>query len=348
MRASLEAPEGPLRTACDLPTDRYDNAMRDALPHVLFLALLVIPGLPSCDGTSGHATDTVMPDGVDAPEIIVDAAPDVPAPLGCNGAVALCGRRFNEVAYPTTHNSMSNNDDGWIAPNQDHGIERQLEDGVRAFMIDTWYGDGDTTDASKVYLCHGSCVLGNRPLVDGLVAFKTFLDAHPRDVLTLIFESYVSAADTAATFTEAGLDSYLLAQDVAQPWPTLGEMVASGRRIVVLTDHEPGTPAWYLDQWAFTFENPWSATKASELSCAVDRGVATNSLFTLNQFVSNPFPTPEDSLAVNSNPFFLATAQKCQGLRNHLPNFLSVNFYDLGDLFAVVRALNGLDESPAP
>ena len=124
--------------------------------------------------------------------------------------------------------------------------------------------------------------------------------------------------------------------------------VKSRKRLVVLTDREPGTPAWYLDQWAFTFENPWSATKASEISCALDRGVATNSLFTMNQFVSNPFPTPEDSLAVNSNPFFLETAQTCQAERSHLPNFLSVNFYDLGDLFAVVRTLNGLDESPAP
>src|SRR4051794_40129237 len=51
-------------------------------------------------------------------------APVVPGdPSGpCNGAVALCDRRYDQVVYVTAHNAMSNADDGWYRPNQQHGV----------------------------------------------------------------------------------------------------------------------------------------------------------------------------------------------------------------------------------
>jgi hypothetical protein len=199
-----------------------------------------------------------------------------------------------------------------------------------------------------VYLCHSECILGNRPLLDALVAIKAFLDLHPRDVLTLIFESYVSGGDVAAAFEAAGLLPTLHAQDVNQPWPALGAMGDTGRRLVVFTNRDAGATPWYHDQWAYTFENPWSAKTRTDLSCDVDRGHPSNSLYTLNHFASNPFPDPEEAALTNSNPFFVDQAQKCWTERNHLPNFPTVDFYDLGDLFAVVRTLNGLDADPAP
>jgi hypothetical protein len=59
----------------------------------------------------------------------------------CNGARALCGRRLNEVVFPTTHNAFAAADEpGWLFANQRHGIERQLRDGIRGFMIDIHYG----------------------------------------------------------------------------------------------------------------------------------------------------------------------------------------------------------------
>src|SRR6185295_9322613 len=44
-----------------------------------------------------------------------------PAPQPCNGHVELCGRRFDQVSLPCTHNSMSNAFDRWVAPNQQFG-----------------------------------------------------------------------------------------------------------------------------------------------------------------------------------------------------------------------------------
>ncbi len=67
----------------------------------------------------------------------------------CNGYAQLCDRRFNQVAYPTTHNSMSAADeDGWFLAEQPTGIIGQLDDGIRAFLIDSW--PGQQTDREGV------------------------------------------------------------------------------------------------------------------------------------------------------------------------------------------------------
>jgi hypothetical protein len=74
------------------------------------------------------------------------ARDDQPAVAGpvlatCNGHPELCDRRLNEVAFATSHNSMSGGDIAdWMFPNQDRGIPGQLEDGVRGFLIDIHYG----------------------------------------------------------------------------------------------------------------------------------------------------------------------------------------------------------------
>ena len=41
----------------------------------------------------------------------------------CNGSRELCDRAFDAVAYPTTHNAMSNAEDGFgSAPNQNYAV----------------------------------------------------------------------------------------------------------------------------------------------------------------------------------------------------------------------------------
>lgn len=59
----------------------------------------------------------------------------------CNGHVELCDRRYDEVAYPSTHNSMSAADEeGWFLADQPTGVLGQLDAGIRVFLIDSWPG----------------------------------------------------------------------------------------------------------------------------------------------------------------------------------------------------------------
>lgn len=60
---------------------------------------------------------------------------------GCNGLQQLCGKRLNEVVWPGTHNSMAAADvAGWSIPDQRRSIARQLDDGIRLFLLDPHYG----------------------------------------------------------------------------------------------------------------------------------------------------------------------------------------------------------------
>ena len=62
----------------------------------------------------------------------------------CNGSADLCDRRLDQVVFPATHNSYAAADEpGWFFANQRFGIERQLEDGIRAFLIDIHLGAPD-------------------------------------------------------------------------------------------------------------------------------------------------------------------------------------------------------------
>ncbi len=62
----------------------------------------------------------------------------------CNGSRALCERRLDDVVFPATHNSYAASEEpGWYFTNQRYGIERQLRDGIRAFLIDVHYGVRD-------------------------------------------------------------------------------------------------------------------------------------------------------------------------------------------------------------
>ncbi len=271
-----------------------------------------------------------------------DAGPHVrdPAAVGsCNGAEGLCDRRYDQVVYPTAHNAMSNADEGWYVPNQRHPIGRALRDGIRALMIDTHYYRGE------VYLCHDDCRIGRRPLADALCSVRAFLDANPDEVVTLLIESHVSAEDTAEVFATSGVGPYIHTQPAGAPWPKLRDMIASGRRLVVFTESGGGSPSWYQNLYDYSWETGYTFRSPTEMSCAGNRGDARNPLFVLNHFLNDPVAGRDLAEQVNHDPMLLDRARRCMGETHHLPNFLAVDFYDVGDVFAVASALN---QEPPP
>lgn len=282
--------------------------MRRLLP-----LLTLLPLMAACDEA-----------GIDA------AAPAEP----CNGRSELCDLRFDQVAYATSHNAMSNRFARWVAPNQEVGIAAQLELGVRALMLDSYDFTG------KSMLCHGACSLGRLPLVDGLGEVKAFLDTHPREVVTIIFESYLSAEKTAAAFDEAGLLPMLYTHAAGAPFATLGELVEANTRLFVVTDNGGGSYAWYHDVWAESWETAFSNATLDDFSCAPNRGTLGSQLFILNRFLTNPVAYRDLAVQANANPAFLGFAEQCWAEGGQIPNFVTVDFVDEGGLFAVVDGLN--------
>lgn len=271
------------------------------------------------------------------PALLLCACADPPArteansPVACNGDPSLCDRRLDDVTFPGTHNSMSNADAGWFAPNQQHGLSRQLEDGIRALMLDVWEWEGE------LWLCHALCEAGAQPFDEGLEEIASFVTGHPGQIVLVIFEDHVTVAEAVGALEEAGM------ADLAWPWdggemPTLGDL--RGTPLVLAAESGGPPPDWYHHAWDLYFDTPYDYESAEEFSCALNRGDAENPLFLVNHWVGTPLPSAEAAAEVNAEAVLGARARACEAEQGRRITFLGVDFYDQGDLFAVVDALN--------
>jgi hypothetical protein len=320
----------------------------------LALSCVALAPLAACssDSSAAPASPAVTPSTL--PQTCARAAKSTAAATTCNGATELCTRTYDRVVVPMTHNAMSNADEGWTPPNQTHGIERQLADGVRGMMLDLHYYDADANEntaghidgrsaADQVYLCHGPCALGHTRLLDGLCTITKFLDANPGEVFSIIFENDVTDADTDAVVRASGLADYAYTHPKGAPWPTLRELVDSGKRVVLFEENQGGTRAYlhraYADEM---WDTPYAFEKQADFTCALGRGQKTNALFLVNHWLSRPFADIALAREVNVASVLGDRVTRCTTEAGRAPTFVSVDFYDVGDLFGVVRKANGL------
>ncbi len=220
----------------------------------------------------------------------------------CNGSIALCQKRYDQVAFPGTHNSFATKEDKVADADQTHLVPTQLADGIRALHLEV-----SKYDFGEPWVCHALCQLGGVKLV-----------AH--------------------------------VQSMNMQWPTLGSLIDSGQRLVVLADHTDPSVPYFLDRWKWTWETPWETSQPWTFSCAIDRGTAGAPLYTVDHFLDDPIldiiPSPARAQLVNHDPFFAERVFACEKQANQLPNFVLVNFYEIGDVFHVVNAFNGLEPAP--
>jgi hypothetical protein len=279
------------------------------------------------------ACESPEPDPVEA---VAAEAQACAFPRTCNGAAELCDRRYDQVTYPTTHNGYAAEVEGFLHPDQRFGVARQLADGIQAIELDVHDYQG------QPYLCHGSCDAGKRPLVDALADLRRFMRHHPDVVVTIFFEPYVDPARIQQALVSAHLDGELHTQALGQPWPTLRQMIQAHHRLVVFTEHDGGAFPWYHDVWAYAWETNWEFYAPAEMTFAPNRGDTNAPLFIFNHMMVTDDDAATFAQELNATTFLLGRAQQCQDESGHRPNFVKVDYYDVGDLFHVVRELNGL------
>ena len=338
-------------------------------PPLLLLACVALL-LAACSGGSGGSGGSVPP-----------------ATQACNGHVELCGRAYDEVSFPATHNAMSAaSERGWLFAEQPDGIVAQLDHGIRVLLVDSWYGqdtgrrgivataDRNRADAfaqakadfgaaplaaalrlrhtsglaprgeEQPYLCHAMCELGSTLWLQSLRDTRAWLDEHPREVVTLFVQDEVTPADTAAVFEAAGLLPYVYTPAADGTWPTLGEMIDSGHRLVVLMEFHGGGDRWpwLIQGFDVVQDTPYLFDTPADFSCEPNRGPADASVFLVNHWIDEKRNVPHNAAVVNARDVLLPRVQECQAERGRLPNFVAVDYYDRGDLLDVVDTLNGL------
>jgi hypothetical protein len=288
------------------------------------------------------------------PQTCARGAKRADRPSACNGDSALCDRTFDKVTVPMAHNAMSNADDGWGVPNQSHGLARQLADGIRGMMLDLHYfsveenrnlteHDPTATTVDQIYLCHASCALGKQRLLDGLCTITKFLDENPGEVVSTVFETYVSDADTDEVLRASGLADYAYAHPKGAPWPTLRSMIDEGKRAVLFVEKGGGAPPYLMPAYeGNVWDTPYSFEKKEDFTCALGRGVAGSPIFLVNHWLGRPLADIAFAREVNVDAVLGARVAQCTKEAGRAPTFVAVDFYDVGDLFTVVRRTNGL------
>ena len=208
---------------------------------------------------------------------------------------------------------------------------------------------GDPEGDRAIYLAHGFAELGATPFLDMLRDMKEFLVTNPNEVLVIVIQDEgVTPADVAAAFLESGLEEFVYRGAVTPPWPTLGEMVASGQRVVVLAENDAEGVSWYHRTAGVVQETPYGFKTPEAFSNRPNRGGRDGSLLLMNHWIETaPSSLPSNAAIVNEYEFLLRRARACRKERGMVPNLVAVDFYRTGDLFKVCRALNGVPEPSA-
>jgi hypothetical protein len=112
-------------------------------------------------------------------------------------------------------------------------------------------------------------------------------------------------------------------QTPGTPWPSLGQMIAANKRLVVLTDDSTphtlcdadGNPCpWYHHLWSsLAFETHFSNVGAPHLA-----------------------------QQVNHDFLLSARARQCWDEQGQIPNFPTVDFYEIGNVVRIANLLNFL------
>lgn len=171
-------------------------------------------------------------------------APRALAASVCNGYAEYCDKVYSNVTFIGSHDSAFV---GFLpVDNQFESVADQLASGVRFLQAQSHDKDG------AIELCHTSCLEEDAGTLQAwLETVVAFLDANPDEVVTLLVTNGdgIAGADFAAAFEAAGADAYAYSPGATlalADWPTLGELIDAGTRLVVFMDYPADSSVSYI------------------------------------------------------------------------------------------------------
>jgi hypothetical protein len=206
------------------------------LPAVC-ICLVLILSLGSCE------EDT----GVQAPQPVGPIEGGYDPVFNADGGFVITygmlDKRYNEITFPGTHNSVATYGSDGACQCQELTIWQQLDNGIRFIDLDV---------NGVLWSCHGACVYHN--INTDFNAIKAYAKAHPHQVITVRISDLreLSPADSYERINgrlEPGntdLGRYIYNWDptveksslarcyIPDPWPTLREMIDSGKNVMFL------------------------------------------------------------------------------------------------------------------
>lgn len=235
-------------------------------------------------------------------------------------------------------------------------------------QFQTHYNSSDET----VYLCHTSCELLNAGTLEAyLTTVVGWLQQNPYEVITILMgnSDVIEIQNYTEPVTNSGLINYVYTTpEIPMPlesWPTLGEMILTNQRVVLMLDYQANQTAipWLLDEFSQMWETPFSPTDR-DFPCTAQRppnrpkSIREDRMYMTNHNLNVPIALAGISLDVPAYTLLNETnavsgfgsvgraVDNCTTMWNRPPSYLLVDYYNVGNfngsVFQVAATANNV------
>ena len=167
------------------------------------------------------------------------------------------------------------------------------------------------------------------PFSESLEAIKTALDADSTKVMTLFLDFYVET-ELESSFKEIGLMEYVLEYDTKNGWPSLKDMLSSGKRLVVFeVQKHLNSPSWLHNMRDFVEHTDADWGNQPEGVESFDERLKKNlSLFTGYKFLETSRGNSNDiSALARQTPYLIESFKRAWIRDGRVPNLILVDKY---------------------
>lgn len=296
----------------------------------------------------------------------------------CNNSPRICDQPYDTVTYLGAHNSPFLRDPSTLftsSGNQYFNTTVQLSAGVRLLSAQIHVASNPKTSQRELHVCHSSCgIFDAGSLVRWLLEVRTWMDANPHDVVTLVLinKHKVDARELEGVYSQADIAHYAYvppqvdrppppSNENIQTWPTLNDMIDRDTRLVSFIQPlkvERENAPYLLDQFTFVWENPYDVTDPTNFTCQPDRPSEPNEISAMQKtgrlFLMNHMlywqqlfgiKVPDSRNIQKTNAWggeggLGSHMLECVQLARRQPTFVLVDFFNVGPAIKVVDIFN--------
>ena len=252
-----------------------------------------------------------------------------------------------------------------VSGNQFYNATVALSAGIRLLQAQVHNQNG------TLELCHTSCsLLDAGPLESFLDDIKTWMDANPNEVVTLLLvnSDNQEASVFGADFVSSGINKYgytpTSTSGPMSTWPTLQTLITANTRLITFIADitYDSTYPYLINEFDYVFETTFGVTSLSGFNCTLQRpttlasstsAISSGFIGLINHFADTAealgisIPDVTD-IATTNSPNTNTTGAlgtngvQCQSEWGSKPTFMLVDFWNVGPSIQTADNLNGI------
>lgn len=171
---------------------------------------------------------------------------------------------------------------------------------------------------------------GSTPFLDKLILIRKYLEDNPTKILTLFLDFNVNTNELSDVIDSSGIEPYLYVHNLKSEWPTLKNMVETGKRVVVFSmQQHRNSPEWLHYVWDYAVEPYFSILEAPDFNGEFLKGDPKSSLLIFNDYNFPKRVEQPDKSFFNTtqNPYLIEHAKNVWRGTGKTPNFIMLDQY---------------------